>query len=284
MSASPARIHTLGPEGTFSDQAAQRLRAHLRATEGRPELPVLYTRTIPEVLLRAVAEPGALGVFPIENSANGTVVPAQDSLVRHRVTILWEIALAVRFSLLARGPLDQVRTYFAHPQAFDQCSEFLATRLPQGQVLFANSNADAGRRFLATLDVDTAAIVPIEFGAEHRQWLAAEQIQDYAHNTTRFLAVRKALAEERFDYARRKTSLLIEPDEDRPGLLHELLAIFHRYGLNLCRLESRPDKIRPWNYVFYIDFNNNPDSARCIADLRATRNRITVLGSYDPLP
>ncbi|HEX9844378.1 MAG TPA: prephenate dehydratase domain-containing protein, partial [bacterium] len=67
----PARLYTLGPPGTFSDKAAQRLRAHLAA--GGARAPVIdYTRTIPEVLERTQGDPEALGVFPIENSDTGT--------------------------------------------------------------------------------------------------------------------------------------------------------------------------------------------------------------------
>ncbi len=93
----------------------------------------------------------------------------------------------------------------------------------------------------------------------------------------------RPLAQCNYDFSRNKTSLLVEPHADRPGLLHELLSIFHRHELNLCRLESRPDKATPWAYVFYIDFNNNPNSAACLKELQATPNRITVLGSYDLL-
>jgi len=279
MSSTPARIFTLGPAGTFSDQAAQRLRAHLGAGAG----PVEYTRTIPEVLARTVGDPAALGVIPIENSDNGTVGQAQDSLVKHAVTIVWEITVAVRFSLVARGPLERVATCFAHPQAADQCSEYLAARLPGAPVLFTNSNMESGVKFLAE-EPPVAAIVPVEFGAAHPELLVDADIQNYRENTTRFLVVRPGRGEGPPHLTGAKTSLLIEPDEDRPGLLFELLEIFNRYRVNLCRLESRPDKIKPWNYLFFIDFNNNDQSAACVADLNRTRNRITVLGSYDLLP
>ena len=173
--------------------------------------------------------------------------------------------------------------YFAHPQAFDQCSEYLAANLPQGEVEFSNSNTESGKRLLEGGERPVAAIVPIDFGAEHPKLVVAEDIQNYPNNTTRFLVVRRATAGEAFDYSCNKTSLLVEPNEDRPGLLHELLSIFHRHELNLCRLESRPAKTTPWAYVFYIDFNNNPNSATCVEELGATPNRITVLGSYDLL-
>jgi prephenate dehydratase len=280
MDSHPARIFALGPEGTFSDQAAQ----HLRERERLGEVPIAYTRTIPEVMARTEAEGRSLGVVPIENSVAGTVGQAQDSIVQHRLTIVWEINIKVRYSLIASSPLDKVEVYYSHPQAFDQCSEYLAANLPQGDVVFSNSNTESGKRFLEHGEgPPAAAIVPIEFGAGHPDLVVAEDIQTYPNNTTRFLVIRRARAEEGYDFSRGKTSLLVEPNEDRPGLLHELLSIFHRHDLNLCRLESRPAKVMPWAYVFFIDFNNNANSATCIRELQATKNRISVLGSYDLL-
>ncbi len=280
MDHTPSRIFTLGPEGTFSDQAAQRL----RAKQGGEALPIEYTRTIPEVLARTEAEGRALGVVPIENSVAGTVAQAQDYIVQHRLSIIWEINVHVRFSLLARAPLDTVQVYYSHPQAFDQCSEYLAASLPQGRVEFSNSNTESGQRLLEQPDgAQAAAIVPLDFGEEHPALLVAKDIQNYQNNTTRFVVVRRTTADESYDFSRNKTSLLVEPNEDRPGLLHELLSVFHRHELNLCRLESRPAKVTPWTYVFYLDFNNNSQSAARIKDLQGLPHRIHLLGSYELL-
>lgn len=280
MDQKPSRIYALGPEGTFSDQAAQ----HLRSRLGGKKTPISYTRTIPEVLSRTEAEGRALGVVPIENSVAGTVGQAQDYIVQHRLTILWEINVHVRYALLAAAPLEAVETYYAHPQAFDQCSEYLAANLPRGTVEFTNSNTESGSRLLeAPQGKQAAAIVPIDFGVAHPDLLVAEDIQNYPNNTTRFLVVRRTKADEAYDFSRNKSSLLVEPNEDRPGLLHELLSVFHRHELNLCRLESRPAKVTPWTYVFYLDFNNNANSAACMEDLRALPHRISLLGSYDRL-
>ncbi len=151
----------MGPEGTFSDQAAQQV----RTLGNLGEVPIEYTRTIPEVMARTEAEGRSLGVVPIENSVAGTVGQAQDLLARHRITILWEINIKVRYSLITAAPLDTVEVYYAHPQAFDQCSEYLAANLPRGQVVFSNSNTESGRKFFEhEKPPPAAAIVPIDFG------------------------------------------------------------------------------------------------------------------------
>ena len=284
MPFTPARLYTLGPEGTFSDKAAQRLKAYLRGMSAANPPAVVYTRTIPEVLSRAEADADALGVFPIENSDTGTVVFAQDSLVKHKVTITGEINVPVRFSLLANAPCEEVPAIYAQPVAYEQCSLYLAAHLPDSQVTFTHSNTDSGLQFLrASKGGPCAAIVPADFGAEHGEFLVREDIQNYENNTTRFLVVRAAPAAVDYDFGRLKCSILIEPEEDRPGLLYDLLSVFYKHRLNLCRLESRPAKVRPWTYVFFLDFNNNAHSADCLAELNNGGHKIRVLGSYDRL-
>lgn len=293
MEPAPARLYTLGPEGTFSDKAAQRLRAHLRSLPPHAAPEIVYTRTIPDVLARTEGDRESLGVFPIENSDTGTVVFAQDSLVRHKVSIILELNVRVRFSLLANAPLEAVRVVLAQPVAYDQCGFYLAEHLPEAEVSFTPSNTESGNRLLsADPDAPSAAIVPADFGEDHRQVLVAEDIQNYEHNVTRFLVVRAFIegaggteeaGEAGLDFGRHKTSVLVEPHEDRPGLLYGLLSVFNRHQLNLVRLESRPAKIRPWTYVFFLDFHNNPHTAQCLAELRDGHRGVTVLGSYDTL-
>ena len=286
----PRVIFALGPEGTFSDQAARRAREGLGGEDpGRDGVPIQYTHTIPEVLVSVEADPEAWGVIPIENSVAGTVGQAQDGLLGHHVTIIREFALRVRYSLMASAPLPRVKRVLAHPQALDQCAEYLAKHLPQAEGEFTRSNMDSGERFLELAGREpVAALVPIEFGEAHPEHCAARDVQTYQNNMTRFLVVRRAREPERHDFRRRKTTICIAPraeegHEDRPGLLHELLSIFYKYRINLARLESRPSKTRPWAYVFFIDFTNNPHSEQCLAELRQTSATVTVLGSYDAL-
>lgn len=281
------RLYTLGPAGTYSDKAAQRLLRHRFADEGPGRAPeVVYTRTIPEVLDRTEADENALGVIPIENSDTGTVVPAQDGLARHKVAISLEINLPIRFHLLANAPLEQVITVFAQPVAYDQCSIFVTERLPMAESEFTHSNTESGLKFLAHQgEGPMAAIVPPEFASENPTLCAAEDLQNDRNNTTRFLVVgADPRAEDAtLDTARHKTSLLIEPEEDRPGLLYDMLSVFKRHKINLCRLESRPARVRPWTYVFYLDFNNNADSPLALAELRQQGGQVIVLGCYDSL-
>ena len=273
-----SRIITLGPQGTFSDLAAQRIRP--------PSASCHYVRTFAEALLEASERQDTVAVVPIENSVAGTVVPVQDALVRWSLRILGEINVSVRYGLLANVVPENAETLFAHPQAFEQTSDFQAHHLPEARPVFTDSNIDSGVRFLKEVDqpgFSGAAIVPLSFAEQNPDYLKQSDIQDYLNNTTRFLVVGPGQPEPAFDFTRTKTSVFIECSEDRAGLLYELLSVFNRFHINLCRLESRPSKKVPWMYVFYVDFYNSSETPSCLDALAASPFQFRILGSYDSL-
>ena len=105
-----SQIFTLGPEGTFSDEAAQKIRG-----DG---VIVTYTGTFAEALFRVTEDPDSVAVVPIENSVAGTVAQVQDSLVSNKLVILGEINLLIEYSLLANVALEDVKLCFAHPVSY----------------------------------------------------------------------------------------------------------------------------------------------------------------------
>ena len=251
------RIITLGPEGTFSNQAASLVGGNK---------PISYTNTLPQIALEVVADPSALGVMPIENSSSGIVGPAQDALVENQVVIIAEALVAVSYALVANRPLHEITGFFCHEVAFNQCMNFTARHLPKARVLYSQSNMDSAQQ-------DPALSSKI----------LEEKIEDYLNNSTRFAVIKVQEPTDQPDFTKHKTSLLIESHEDRHGLLFEILREFHVFGLNLCRLESRPSKIHPWQYRFFIDFYNNHRSATCLEALKSQKIDFKVLGTYSSL-
>ena len=271
-----SQIFTLGPEGTFSDEAAQKI-----CGDG---VVITYTGTFAEALFRVTEDPDSVAVVPIENSVAGTVAQVQDSLVSNKLVILGEINLLIEYSMLANDTLEDVKLCFAHPQALEQSSKFLSTNLTEPQNQLTRSNVDSGIQFLQAINSDKgalAAIVPASFADSYPEWKVASGIQDYHNNTTRFLVVRPRQENEEYDFSRKKTSLYVEFKEDRSGLLYKLLSVFNLFQINLCRLESRPAKDTPWAYVFYVDFYNTEHSEACLDVMRVTKFNYKVLGSYD---
>ena len=154
-----SQIFTLGPEGTFSDEAAQKIRG-----DGAI---VNYTGTFAEALFRVTEDQDSVAVVPIENSVAGTVAQVQDSLVSNKLVILGEINLLIEYSLLSNVAPEDVKLCFAHPQALEQCSKFLSKNLTEPQNQLTKSNVDSGIQFLQAIKSDngasSAAIVPASF-------------------------------------------------------------------------------------------------------------------------
>ena len=271
-----SQIFTLGPKGTFSDEATQKI-----CGDG---VIVTYTGTFAEALLRVTEDPDSVAVVPIENSVAGTVAQVQDSLVSNKLVILGEINLLIEYSLLANASPAEVKLCYAHPQAFEQSSKYLSKNLKASQNQLTRSNVDSGIQFLQAIKSDNralAAIVPASFAVSYPEWKVASEIQDYHNNTTRFLVVRPRQENEEYDFSSKKTSLYVEFQEDRSGLLYELLSVFNLFQINLCRLESRPAKDTPWAYVFYVDFYNTEHTRACLDAMQVTKFNYKVIGSYD---
>ena len=281
------RIYTLGPEGTFSDYAARRLNAQLVRTGESTGADLSYTRTIPEALELASRSASARAVAPIENSEAGTVIATQDHLAKYGLNIEWEINVRVRFALVADVPLAEVARLYTHPVALEQCDVFVSAHLARAEVALTRSNVDSGLRWARGTPSDkAAAIVPWDYAPERAAPLERADVQNTDRNTTRFVVVRGGGAPGDFpaDFSRAKTSLLIEPDADRPGLLFDILSVFRKHDINLCRIESRPARTSPWAYVFYMDITNNPRSGEAVRELMAGRWNVVLLGTFDALP
>ncbi len=266
----------MGPEGTFSDEAARKIHS--------TGINITYTGTFAEALVRVTEVPDSVAVVPIENSVAGTVAQVQDSLVRNKLVILGEINLLIEYALLTNTEPENVKLCFAHPQALEQSSNFLSKNLPNAQSQLTRSNVDSGIQFFEAVESGkgaVAAIVPASYAEAHPEWKKASGIQDYHNNTTRFLVVRTRKENEILDYSRKKTTLYVEFQEDRSGLLYQLLSVFNLFQINLCRLESRPAKDTPWAYVFYVDFYNTEHTKACLDVMRVTNFNYKILGSYD---
>ncbi len=278
------QIYLLGPEGTFSDHAARRFREYL-ARSGQAKVAELsYTRSIPEALELASQHPLSRAVTPIENSESGMVVATQDHLTRYGLFIDWEISVAVRFRIVSDVPLAEVVGLYVHPVALEQCDTFVARQLPRARPTFTRSNIDSGVRWRDSAPGEhMAAIIPYDYAAGRNAFVDVPGIQNDQQNTTRFVVARNGRGVQP-DYTRARTSLLISPDADRPGLLFEILSVFKKHNINLCRIESRPARTRPWAYVFYMDITNNAGTAEAVRELFLGRWTVTVLGTFSELP
>lgn len=265
------RIGVLGPEGTFSERAAQIWSQDIQDTE------ILYFSDFEEIL-RAV-EAGRLdaGVVPVENSLEGAVTAVMDLLLRLDVTIIGEVNLAVRHCLVGRGE-GEIRMILSHPQALAQCRQYLHDHYPHAEIRTTGSTSHAAR--LAQEFPEMAAIAAEGTAERYGLRVLAKDIQDGTDNVTRFIVVGRRSPK---PTGRDRTSLIVYLDRDRPGALFSILQEFATREINLTRIESRPSRRGLGDYFFYIDLEGHVGDRRVQEALTGVEEKaamVKVLGSY----
>jgi len=233
-------IGTLGPEGTYSHRAAQLLGDEIRFYDGVPE--------IGDAVKESDVEKG---VVPIENSIEGSVNATLDVLSEYDLYIVAEAVVDVQHALLAQS--DDFDIVSSHPQALAQCRTYLRERYPEAELRSVSSTATGVDE--ARAEPSIGAIAHPSLGDE-TVTVIEESIQDAEANSTRFVAVAPEPTERDEPNGEKKTTIVIYPGEDRPGLLHDILGVFKKRGVNLTRIESRPSKRELGDYVFHIDFGD----------------------------
>jgi len=231
----------LGPEGTFSHHVAGRL-----AGEGEE------IRLLPTIggIFAAVEVGEGDGVVPIENSEAGGVGPTLDGLQQHRVVITGEAYLPVVHSLASTEPLHPGMIVYAHQQTHEQCSRFVEAE--HLTVVQTSSNAASAVAMLE--HPGTGAIVSPQLASLHHLPIVASAVQNSPSNTTRFVRISRRDGDRNGPaVGAAKCSILVDPHENRAGLLYDLLGVFAARGITLTRIESRPSKRGIGTYVFFID-------------------------------
>ena len=266
----------LGPAGTYSDVAARTFFGFA---------PRYVEEATIEGVFEAVRHGRALyGVVPLENSTEGSVASAVDSLLEGGCMIRRELVLPITHCLLSTATaLSDVARVYSHPQALAQCRRYLAKNLPHAQVVQTASTAAAVRE--AGQDPAGAAIGSALAGELHGVPALREGIQDLATNATRFVMIG---AEDAPRTGRDRTTLAfaISDDAER-GSLRRTLTAFEDNGVNMTRIESRPSRAEAWRYVFVVDVEghkSDPEVAAAITALRERCDRVMVLGSYPRYP
>jgi chorismate mutase / prephenate dehydratase len=266
----PFRVAYLGPRGTNTHLAA--LRHFGSSTE------LLAGRTIADVFEEVERELADVGIVPIENSSEGVVNHTLDGLIDSDLLICGEVSLEIHHHLLSRArDLGDVKRVFSHPQALAQCRGWISRYLPDAAVEEMASTSTAAEQ--AALDETVAAVASELAGQLYRIPTLRERIEDYANNVTRFVVIGRRAAGRT---GRDKTSILFSI-RDEVGTLYRILEPFATARLSLTKIESRPTRRRPWEYVFFVDFEGHRDDPVTQGVLAAVRERclfLKVLGSY----
>jgi chorismate mutase / prephenate dehydratase len=273
----PITVVFQGAEGAFSHIAGRRFFAPRQSVVSYRGLPTF--RAMLEDVRNGSAD---YGMLPIENTTSGSVHDAYDALSHTDLAIVGEEVLRIEMCLvgIAEVPLDSLRKVYSHPQALSQCTAFLAS-LPQCTVETFIDTAMSVERVKLENDPTHAAIASAEAAALHGLHVIRRDIANHRENYTRFLVI--AREAEPFDpRVPCKTSVMFVMQHERGALL-ACLGVLAGHGLNLTKLESRPMPGRPFEYLFYVDFEGNIADAAVQAaldELAPLTRSLKIFGSY----
>ena len=236
-------IGYLGPEGTYSHQAACQWSSQDDTLVSCRSFFDLFERFVSKKLDKLIA--------PIENSIEGSVAIVMDSLLTNPGYIIGECSIAVTHSLLARPGYTHTDTpiIVSHAQALAQCQHYINRRFPTAKLQAVESTAQAAQ--LAASTASMMAIGSPVLAGLYGLDCIDEMINDVSPNHTRFIVLSHTPVPRT---GNDKTSMIIFPTENKPGILADTLVYFAQAGINLTKIESRPARTVLGQYIFYIDF------------------------------
>jgi len=246
------KIAIQGELGSFSHEAALKMALRFPQQEGAPT--TMFPCSLSVEVFRLVTD-GAVdaAVIPIENSLAGPVAEHYDLLLNQEVGIERESLLRIRHNLIAipGSALALIKRAMSHPVALAQCRRFLDSH-PGIRAVPHYDTAGSLKQVIEAGDPTAAAIAGMQAVEHYGGEILAAGIEDNSANFTRFLLIRRHDLIQP-DPAADKVSIAFTV-ENRPGTLVEALQMFAREGTNLTKIESRPVQGKPWQYVFYVDY------------------------------
>jgi prephenate dehydratase len=285
---SSVKVAVQGELGSFSHEAAESM---------LPGCAVVPCARSAEVFDRLERELVRTAVIPIENSLAGTVAEHADLLVTRDVFIQAEFRLRIVHNLIAAPgvKLNAIRKVLSHPVALDQCRDFFR-RHPQIAAVPFYDTAGSVKHVVADRILDAAAIAGRHAAREYSGKILKAGIEDDKRNFTRFFLIRKSTSKPGTGTAAKKGSAAYKrliPEranktsiafkvKNVPGALFKSLSVFALRDISLSKIESRPMRGRPWEYVFYVDFLRGDDepARNALRHLGEVADFVKVLGVY----
>ncbi len=276
----PSLIAFQGARGAFSEEAARKLVG--------AEIEVLPCERFEDVFRNLKKGTVTGAVVPIENTLAGSVHENYDHLVNFELPIIAETSVRIVHNLIARKsvPFSRIRRAYSHPVALNQCLDFFAKN-PQIERIPFYDTAGSVKMIVEEGLEDAAAIASSVAAYIYGARVLRRSIESDRQNFTRFFLLRSA------DFARRhplktspkgpwKTSLVFST-RNEPGGLFRALSAFALRDLDLTKIESRPLRGRPWEYLFYVDFLgrvDDPNAQNALGHLGEVADFLRILGCY----
>jgi prephenate dehydratase len=237
-------------------------------------------RTFEDVFSATLSERSDLGIIPVENSLTGSIHRNFDLLLQNNLQIVGEIPLRIEQHLIANQgtELDHIDTIYSHPQALEQCREFLST-LPKVETVASYDTAGSVKTIHEKRLHNAAAIAGKWAAQDYDMVILREEIEDIPENFTRFFFISKKPA----NLGQPNKTSIVFSMKSIPGALFKCLSVFALRDIDLVKIESRPLRGKPWSYLFYLDFSGSMEQEVCkkaIGHLEEITDFIKILGSY----
>ncbi len=265
----PLKVAYLGPEGTFTQEAALKHFGHGVST--------LDCGSIDDIFIEVEKGSAHYGVVPIENSSNGVIGATVDMLYGQDLSLCGEVEIAINHQLMTADAGGKIKTIYAHQQALDQCRRYLQNHYPNIALRAVASNALAAK--LCQDEVGAAAIASESALDIYGLQKVDGNIEDKVGNITRFLVIGKDnIPASGVD----KTSVLITA-KHQSGALFDLLEPFKKANINLLQVAKHPIPGVKWEYLFLIDIEGHQDDEcvkNALESVKQQALKLKILGSY----
>ncbi len=264
----------LGPEWTYSHVASRFMFGSQALYKPFPTLSDVF-----DAVSRRTCD---IAVVPVENSLEGSVGATMDFLFECDLSIIRECYVAMEYVLAVKDSsvsLADIKEIYAHPRAISQCRRWLMEHIGSVTYIECASTAEAAKLCGKGGSKERAALCNLFAAQYYGLEVIAKNIADYPGATTRFLALGREKTSSTGDD---KTSLVFATHH-KPGMLYKALEPFAKHGVNLLRIESRPNRLMPSHYLFFADVEGHRDDpalSRVIDELEGKVSILKVLGSY----
>lgn len=274
----PVRVAFQGEKGAFSQVAIHQL-----VGANVEVVPCQYFDKVFRSLARGNVNSA---VVPIENTLHGSVHENYDHLVEYQLPIVAETNVRIVHNLIALPGVrfSQVRRVFSHPVALNQCLKFFAEHPKLERVPFYDT-AGSVKMLMEERHTDAAAIASAAAAEIYGAKILKRSIEDDRQNFTRFFLLERKGARRSppVDKTKVYKTSLVFTTRNIPGNLFRALSAFALRDINLAKIESRPLRGKPWEYLFYLDFLGSVDEPKvknALGHLRELADFLKILGSY----
>ncbi|HWE49276.1 MAG TPA: prephenate dehydratase [Bryobacteraceae bacterium] len=273
------RVAFQGEPGAFSQIAALRF-------GGEDCIPVPM-QSFEEIFISVQNGKNKYAAIPIENTLHGSVHENYDHLLKYDLPIRAETFVRIVHNLIAPPDVrfSQLKRVYSHPVALNQCRHFFEVN-PQIERTPFYDTAGSVKMVMDEGLKDAGAIASAEAARIYGAKILKKSIEDDRENYTRFVMLEKPARGRRFakpDPAIRYKTTVVFTTRNTPGALFRALSAFALRDISLTKIESRPLRGKPWEYLFYLDFLGHADDPVCknaLGHLAELADMLRILGCY----